>query len=111
LQYLGRQGVASLVDGLVEHARSLADGVRALGGEVLNDVVFTQVCTAWGDDRTTAAVEQRLMAEGAAWMTGSTWQGRKVLRIAVSNQATTADDVREALAALARAFDAARSNG
>jgi len=35
LQYLGRQGVASLVDGLVEHARSLADGVRALGGEVL----------------------------------------------------------------------------
>jgi len=111
LQYLGREGVAALVDGLVGHARSLADGVRALGGEVLNDVVFTQVCTAWGDDRMTAMVEQHLMAEGAAWMTGSTWRGRKVLRIAVSNQVTTADDVQESLAALGRAYAAARANG
>ena len=111
LQYLGRDGVAALVDGLVEHAHSFAEGVRELGGQVLNDVVFTQVCTAWGDDAMTAAVEQNLMAEGAAWMTGSTWQGRKVLRIAVSNQATTAHDVQEALAALDRAYAAARANG
>jgi len=111
LQYLGRDGVAALVDGLVEHARALADGVRALGGEVLNDVVFTQVCTAWGDDEMTSAVEQHLMAGGAAWMTGSTWRGRKVLRIAVSNHATTAEDVQESLAALGRAYAAARANG
>ncbi|MBK6764202.1 MAG: aspartate aminotransferase family protein [Micrococcales bacterium] len=111
LQYLGRDGVAALVDGLVEHAHSFAEGVRELGGQVLNDVVFTQVCTAWGDDAMTAAVEQNLMAEGAAWMTGSTWQGRKVLRIAVSNQATNAHDVQEALAALERAYAAARANG
>jgi len=108
LQYLGRQGVAALVDGLVGHAQALADGVRELGGEVLNDVVFTQVCTAWGDDDTTARVEQHLLAEGAAWMTGSTWRGRKVVRIAVSNQATTAADVEAAVAALGRACSSAR---
>ena len=105
LQYLGRDGVADLVDRLVEHAQALADGVRELGGEVLNDVVFTQVCTAWGDDETTAEVERLLLADGAAWMTGSTWRGRKVLRIAVSNHSTTAADVEQSLAALGRAYD------
>ena len=108
LQYLGIDGVAGLVDRMVGHAQAFADGVRALGGEVLNDVVFTQVCTAWGDDATTAEVERLLLADGAAWMTGSTWQGRKVLRIAVSNHATTDEDVRRALEALRKAYDATR---
>ena len=100
LQYLGRDGVAELVDRMVHHARTFADGVRAMGGEVLNDVVFTQVCTAWGDDAKTAEVERRLLADGTAWMTGSTWRGRKVLRIAVSNHVTTDSDVERALQAL-----------
>ena len=77
--------------------------MRALGGEVLNDVVFTQVCTAWGSDEQTLAVGERLMADGDTWMTGSLWHGRRVLRIAVSNQATGPADVERALAALGRA--------
>lgn len=109
LRCLGRAGVAELVDRLVGHAKALADGVRDMGGEVLNDVVFTQVCTAWGDDDITAAVEQHLLADGDAWMTGSTWRGRRVLRIAVSNQSTTSADVERSLAALARAYAAARA--
>jgi glutamate/tyrosine decarboxylase-like PLP-dependent enzyme len=108
MRHLGRGGVAQLVDRLVGHAMHFADGVRDLGGEVLNDVVFTQVCTAWGDDATTEAVERHLLSEGETWMTGSTWRGRKVLRIAVSNHATTADDVQRSLAALGRAYSAAR---
>jgi glutamate/tyrosine decarboxylase-like PLP-dependent enzyme len=108
LRHLGRSGVADLVAGLHRHAVALADGVRALGGEVLNDVVFTQVSTAWGDDETTLAVEQHLMADGEAWMTGSTWHGRRVLRIAVSNWATDEAQVERSLAALARAVRAAR---
>ncbi len=109
LRHLGRSGVADLVAGLHQHAVALADGVRALGGEVLNDVVFTQVSTAWGDDETTLAVEQHLMADGEAWMTGSTWHGRRVLRIAVSNWATDEAQVERSLAALARAVDKARA--
>jgi glutamate/tyrosine decarboxylase-like PLP-dependent enzyme len=107
LRHLGRAGVAALVDRLVGHAQALADGVREMGGEVLNDVVFTQVCTAWGDDDATRAVERELMALGETWMTGSEWRGRRVLRIAVSNHATTAEDVERSLAALRRARVAA----
>ena len=52
LRALGRDGVADLVDGCCRHARTFADGHRrrSTGAEVLNDVVFTQVCAAFGDD-------------------------------------------------------------
>jgi glutamate/tyrosine decarboxylase-like PLP-dependent enzyme len=109
LRFLGRSGVDDLVAGLHRHAVALADGVRALGGEVLHDVVFTQVSTAWGDDATTLAVEQALIADGEAWMTGSTWHDRRVLRIAVSNWATDDTQVARTLAALERAVRAARA--
>ena len=46
-----------------------------------------------GDDETTAAVERELVADGQTWMTGSTWHDRRVLRIAVSNWATDAEQV------------------
>ncbi|HET7902248.1 MAG TPA: aminotransferase class V-fold PLP-dependent enzyme [Candidatus Nanopelagicales bacterium] len=108
LRHLGAEGLAALVDGLVAHAQRFADGVRDLGGEVLNDVDFTQVCTAWGDDATTREVERLLMSSGEAWMTGSTWRGRRVLRIAVSNASTTEADVDRSLAALRTAYAAAR---
>jgi glutamate/tyrosine decarboxylase-like PLP-dependent enzyme len=109
LRFLGRSGVGDLVDGLHRHAVALADGVRALGGEVLHDVVFTQVSTAWGDDATTLAIEQALLADGEAWMTGSTWHDRRVLRIAVSNWATDETQVARTLTALERAVRSARS--
>jgi hypothetical protein len=36
---------------LARHARAIADGNRVVdGAEVLNDVVFTQVCAAFGAD-------------------------------------------------------------
>ena len=43
-----------------------------------------------------------LLEDGEAWMTGSTWRGRKILRISVSNWSTTADDVDRSLAAVRR---------
>lgn len=110
LRHLGRSGVADLVSGLHQHARTLAAGVEALGGEVLNEVAFTQVSTAWGDDEATLAVEHALLADGEIWMTGSTWRGRRVLRIAVSNWATDDAQVERSLHALGRAVAAARSS-
>jgi glutamate/tyrosine decarboxylase-like PLP-dependent enzyme len=104
LRSLGRSGVADLVDGLVSHARALAEGVRGIdGGEVLNDVTFTQVCTAFGSDDRTRAVTQALMNDGTAWMTGSRWRGRDVLRISVSNWSTDDADVEASLGALRKA--------
>ena len=105
LRSLGRSGVADLVDRLCRHAAALADGARRLPGvEVLNDVVFTQACLAFGTDERTRQAGRRLLADGTVWMTGSRWRGREVLRISVSNWSTDGADVEASLAALRRAI-------
>jgi glutamate/tyrosine decarboxylase-like PLP-dependent enzyme len=107
LSALGRTGTVALVDGLAANARALADGLRALPGvEVLNDVVFTQVCLSFGSDERTRAVSQRVMHDGAVWMSGSRWRGRDILRISVSNWTTDAADVAASVEAVARAVEA-----
>ena len=104
LRSLGRRGVADLVEGLAANARAIADGVAAVpGAEVLNDVVFTQVCVSFGDDAQTRAVTARLLADGTAWMSGSRWRGRDVLRVSVSNWSTGQDDVAASVDAVRRA--------
>ena len=86
LRTLGRQGVTDLVDRLAGRAAQFAEAIAAIdGAEVLNDVEFTQVCVAFGDDARTLDVVDRMLADGTAWTSGSVWQGRAVLRIAVSN--------------------------
>ncbi len=106
LRALGRSGVGDLVDRLCRHAAAFASGIAALpGAEVLNDVCFTQVCVSFGSDERTRAVVDGMLADGTAWMTGSLWHGRAVLRISVSNWSTTDDDVRRSLAALTAVVD------
>ena len=105
LQSLGRSGVIALVDGLAANARALADGLSRLPGvEVLNDVVFTQVSLAFGDDENTRRVTGNLINDGTVWMSGSHWQDRDILRISVSNWSTDAADVAAAIAAVERAM-------
>jgi glutamate/tyrosine decarboxylase-like PLP-dependent enzyme len=107
LRQLGRSGVIALVDGLVANAQALAAGISALPGvTVLNDVVFTQVSLYFGSDERTRAVTAALIADGAVWMSGSTWQGRDILRISVSNWSTDADDVAFSIDAVRRALEA-----
>ncbi|RKS80223.1 glutamate/tyrosine decarboxylase-like PLP-dependent enzyme [Motilibacter peucedani] len=104
LRSLGRTGVASLVDGLAANARELAAGIATVeGAEVLNEVCYTQVCVSFGSDQRTRAVTARLLADGTAWMSGSRWRGRDVLRVSVSNWTTDADDVRRSVDAVRRA--------
>jgi glutamate/tyrosine decarboxylase-like PLP-dependent enzyme len=104
LRSLGRSGVADLVEGFCRHASTFAEGVRAIDrAEVLNDVVFTQVCASFGSDERTKEVVTRMLEDGTAWMTGSRWRGRAVLRISVSNWSTTDYDVTRSLEALRRA--------
>ncbi|GAA3274226.1 aspartate aminotransferase family protein [Paenarthrobacter aurescens] len=107
LRQLGRDGVIAMVDRLAANARALAEGLAAIPGvEVLNDVVFTQVSVSFGSDDRTHRVTQRLMAEGAVWMSGSSWRGREILRISVSNWTTDAGDVAASIAAVRGALEA-----
>ncbi|MDR7081463.1 glutamate/tyrosine decarboxylase-like PLP-dependent enzyme [Arthrobacter ginsengisoli] len=112
LKSLGRDGVAAQVRGLVQRARELADNLSALDGvEVLNDVDYTQVSLAFGDDDATRAVTARIIADGRVWMSGSRWQDRDVLRISVSNWSTDDADVAVAVAAVRDAVAAVRGSG
>ncbi|HLL64103.1 MAG TPA: aminotransferase class V-fold PLP-dependent enzyme [Propionibacteriaceae bacterium] len=109
LRSLGRTGVAELVEGLCARAREFADGLSRIDGvEVLHDIVYTQVCVSFGTDEVTREVARRLLAEGTAWMTPSTWHGRAVLRISVSNWRTSAADVDRTLEAVRRVLTEVR---
>ena len=104
LRSLGRSGVAALVDGLAANASAIAEGIASVpGAEILNDVVYTQVSVAFGDDARTRAVTEALLADGTAWMSGSHWAGRDVLRVSVSNWSTDADDIAASVDAVRRA--------
>jgi glutamate/tyrosine decarboxylase-like PLP-dependent enzyme len=104
LRSLGRNGVADLVDALAYNARSLASGIAAIdGAQILNDVVYTQVCATFGDDERTKQVTAELLADGTAWMSGSRWRDRDVLRVSVSNWTTDERDVVASVDAVRRA--------
>ena len=106
LRAIGRRGVADLVDGFCRHARAFAAGIEAIdGARVENDVVFSQVSASFGSDERTRQVTARLMADGTAWMTGSRWHDKAVLRISVSNWSTTDEDVARSLDALRKAAE------
>ncbi|WP_087873555.1 pyridoxal phosphate-dependent decarboxylase family protein [Arthrobacter globiformis] len=112
LKSLGRDGVAEQIRRLAASAARLAGELAAVEGvEVLNDVGYTQITVAFGDDAMTRRVADRLIADGKVWMSGSRWHGRDVVRISVSNWTTDADDVATAVEAVRTALEAARSGG
>lgn len=101
---LGRDGVSALVDGLVHNAHYLAAELTKIPGcRVLNDVVFTQVSFAFESDERTEQIGATLIADQSIWISGSRWQGQKVLRISVSNWSTSAEDCALTIAAVRRA--------
>ena len=60
------------------------------GVEVVNDVVLNQVLVRFGDDdAATDAVVAAVQRSGECWMGATTWHGRRLMRISVSNWSTT----------------------
>jgi glutamate/tyrosine decarboxylase-like PLP-dependent enzyme len=102
LRELGRSGVADLVDRTCLLARRFADGLRAGGAEIANDVVLNQVLVSFGSDERTDRVVDAVQRDGTCWMGGTTWHGRRLMRISVSNWSTTEADVDRSVAAILR---------
>ncbi|MEV0425796.1 pyridoxal-dependent decarboxylase [Micromonospora sp. NPDC050495] len=103
LRELGRDGVAALVDRCCALARRFAEGLTAAGFAVANEVVLNQVLVGFGDDARTDRVVAAVQAEGTCWAGGTTWRGRRLMRISVSNATTTEADVDRSIAAIVRA--------
>jgi glutamate/tyrosine decarboxylase-like PLP-dependent enzyme len=102
LRSLGRSGMADLVERTCSHALRFAEGFRAAGFEVLNEVVINQVLVSFGDAEKTLRVIGLLQQEGTCWCGSTVWQGHTAMRISVSSWATTAEDVEKSLAAVLR---------
>jgi glutamate/tyrosine decarboxylase-like PLP-dependent enzyme len=102
LKTLGRSGVAEMIDRCCRHAARFAEGLRAAGFEILNDVVLNQVLVAFGNAAATERTIAAIQADGTCWCGGTVWQGRSAMRISVSSWATTEEDVERSLEAMIR---------
>ena len=103
LKYLGKNGVAEMIEGTCRHARRFADELSAAGYQILNDVVLNQVLVSFGDSRTTKLIIEDIQKDGACWMGETKWHGHTAMRISVSSWATTDEDVDMSLEAILRA--------
>ena len=102
IRQLGRAGVAELIERGCSLARRFADGLRSCGVEIANDVVLNQVLASFGDDARTDRVIAGIQQDGTCWMGGTTWRGRRLMRISVSNWSTTEADVDRSIEAIVR---------
>jgi glutamate/tyrosine decarboxylase-like PLP-dependent enzyme len=100
LASIGRDGVADLVERCCRLARRFADGMRAAGFAVLNDVVLNQVLVSFGDAARTDAVIAAVQADGTCWCGPTTWHGQRAMRVSVSSWCTTDDDIDRSVAAI-----------
>jgi glutamate/tyrosine decarboxylase-like PLP-dependent enzyme len=103
IRSLGRAGIAEMIDRNCAQARRMAKQLADIpGAHVLNDVVLNQVLVRLpgGDDANRAAVAA-IQRDGTCWLGGTTWNGEYVLRVSISNWATTDADVDRSAAAIA----------
>jgi len=108
IRSLGRRGIAEMIERNCAQARRMAKRLSSIpGAEVLNDVVLNQVLVRLpgGDDANRAAVAA-VQRDGTCWLGGTTWNGEYVLRVSISNWATTDEDVDRSAAAIAAAVTA-----
>lgn len=105
LRSLGRSGVGEIVDRTCRHARRLADLVTSAGLTVLNDVVLNQVLIAAADDAATDALIDAVQNDGTCWCGGTTWRGRRAMRVSISSWVTTDADIDLSAAAIIRCAD------
>lgn len=104
LCFLGRRGIGDQIERTCTLAARFADGLRRAGHEVLNDVVLNQVLVAFGPGDLTDRVIKAIQDGGTCWCGGTTWRGRRAMRISVSSWATTEADIDICLEAVDSAY-------
>ncbi len=113
LRQLGRQGVAELIKRCCLHASELVSKIGGLpGAEILAKPIINQGVLRFLDlhpsaseqdhDRKTDEVIAAVNASGEAFFTGSSWRGRRVMRVSVCNWRTNEVDVERAVDAFRR---------
>jgi glutamate/tyrosine decarboxylase-like PLP-dependent enzyme len=112
LRQLGCDGIAELVERCCRYAHSLTTRIGALpGAEVLWEPTINQGLVRFLDqtddtavadhDRRTDEVIAAILRTGEAFFGGTTWRGRRAMRISVTNWRTTDADVDRVVNAVA----------
>jgi glutamate/tyrosine decarboxylase-like PLP-dependent enzyme len=105
LRSLGRRGLTELVERCCDGATRFAGAIAELDGvEVLNEVVLNQVLFCFDSDERTDDVLRRVQEEGRVWMSGTSWDGRKAIRLSVSNWQTGDEEIDLVVDAFTRAY-------
>lgn len=120
----GRSGLAALIEQSCAQARRMRDHLRPVPGvTILNDVVLNQVllrlapladCAAATDadaaiaDAFTQAIIDGIQDDGTCWLGGTSWRGRRAIRISICNYSTTAADIDRSAAAILRVIEETR---
>jgi glutamate/tyrosine decarboxylase-like PLP-dependent enzyme len=110
LRSLGRSGLTELVERACDCARQFAEGIVSLPRvQLLNDVVLNQVLFRFATDEETDDALRRVQDAGDVWMSGTTWDGRRAIRVSVSNWQTTEDEIELALQSFRAAVEPAQA--
>lgn len=102
LRSLGQRGLAEMIERNCRQARRFAEGLRAAGFEVLNEVALNQVLVSFGSAAQTQRTIAAIQEEGTCWCGGTVWHDRAAMRISVSNWSTTDADVEKSIEAMVR---------
>jgi glutamate/tyrosine decarboxylase-like PLP-dependent enzyme len=113
LRQLGRSGLAALLERCCDHARAMVAGLGRLpGASILWEPVINQGLVRFLDpgphaseedhDRRTDEVIAAIATTGEAFFGGTSWRGRRAMRVSVCSWRTTDGDVRRAVAAVER---------
>lgn len=103
IKEMGREGIVQLIDRCCAHSQRLAEGLRKIGYEILNEVVLNQVVASIGTSEDIARIVASIQQEGECWLGSTVWQGKHSIRLSVSSWATTERDIERTLTAIARA--------
>jgi glutamate/tyrosine decarboxylase-like PLP-dependent enzyme len=94
MKYLGREGIDQLITGLHERAKQFALELAQIPGyQILNEVAFNQVLACCENDSLTSRAIEEIQRARVCWVGGSTWKGRKVIRISICSWMTSQEDV------------------
>jgi glutamate/tyrosine decarboxylase-like PLP-dependent enzyme len=104
VRQLGKEGLAELIDRTCQHAHSLVTLIGALpGAEMLWEPQINQGLVRFLDtkpdatdadhNRRTDSVIAKILESGEAFFSGTTWQGKRCMRVSVCNWQTNGEDV------------------
>jgi glutamate/tyrosine decarboxylase-like PLP-dependent enzyme len=97
MKYLGRNGIAELVEQLHNRAVFFARLLTDSGFTIVNEVVFNQVIISCETEQLTQRTLSLVQQSGICWCGGSTWNKKSVIRISLCSWATTEQDVRRSV--------------